>query len=128
MALGSRADTSRSATMRSSVSGCVDWSTLPRESTMPDDPYNTMPSARPATSARMTETLCSIASAMSTVLACAAMSAFSGGRPLFEGMNSAVAPFQAIILAGSGWFESLQIMIPNVSPSIWNTGSRSPAA
>ena len=66
IAIGSRSETSRSATMRSSVSCCADCSTLPRESTMPDDPYDTMPSARPATSARMTETPCSIARAMST--------------------------------------------------------------
>ena len=43
------------------------------------------------------------------------------GSPLFVGTNNAVAPCSAIRLANSGWLESLQIAMPNVSSPILKT-------
>jgi hypothetical protein len=75
----------------------------------------------------MTDTLFSIARAMSAFLASTTTSAFSRGRPLLVGTNSAVAPWEVMILAGSGSLESLQITIPKVRPPTLKTGIRSPA-
>ena len=62
------------------------------------------------------------------ILASAVTSALVGGSPLFVGMNRALAPRAAIVLAGSTWLESLQMTMPNVSSPMPNTGIWSPAS
>ncbi len=94
---------------------------------MQEEPYDTRSLFRPATSALITVTEFPTAVATSTALASATTSAFSGGRPLFVGMNIAVAPWLAIALPSSGKLESLQINTPNVNPLTVKTGVRSPA-
>lgn len=72
----------------------------------------------------------SIGRAMSILLASSTIWALAriGGRPLFVGTKSAVAPRPAISLAGSAKFESLQMTMPKVSAPTWKTGISWPAS
>jgi hypothetical protein len=72
----------------------------------------------------------SAARATSTRRAWAATSAGTcgGGSALWVGTNSALAPRAAVRRAGSAKLESLQMTMPNVSPSTANTGTSAPAA
>ena len=69
---------------------------------IPEHPYDSRSSVCPATSARMTDTLFPVARAMFAFLASWTIPTSNRfrGRPLFVGMNRAVAPRLAMIRAG----------------------------
>ena len=69
---------------------------------MADEPNETRPAVRPATSARTIITSLSLARAMSTALEKATTLALSGGRLLLLGKKIALAPRATMSVASSG--------------------------
>src|SRR5580704_15956395 len=91
-----------SATRISSFDASPARSTVPRASTMADEPNETRSAVRPATSARTIITALSLARAISTALLKATTSARSGGRLLLLGTKIALAPRATMSVASLG--------------------------